>query len=600
MGNQDDGRAAHLLLELLSNLCVGFCIHRRKRVIKDHHRRILGQHPRNGNTLLLTAGEGDTPLADHRFIPIGKAFDGFIHTGGTSCLAHIFHHPLAVLFRAGNADIFPYRSGKQEWLLQNDGHIFAQMCAADLIDVHAADGDSAAALLQIVQTIEQMHQRRFSAAGSSQNGKGLACWNGEGNIVQHRLLVFIAEGHMLKADVTVHRRGQRLRRVLLRLSVQDIADTADRNAGFAHLCQNFSQRTHRPVEGCIIRNKRQKFTQRDFAVDCADGSDCNDRQHLQSGDQVTGAPIGGHHMSQANPKLRKGIVLFVKAFDFKILPSKCTDHPHTGQVFLYRRRQFSFGDVGVHKAVGDLPLKIEGVKNDDWDKNHRNQRNLYIHRKHDAHSHHNQKDDTEYFYHLCTDKVADDLDVGGAALDNLAGLMRGMPGKRQLLDMPEQFVTQRLDRALGGFSCVEAGKKAEYAGQHRCHQHCGSCKQQDTFDIALHQTVQTQSLKPSWHLPAADNRIYGHADNLWGQRVTRGIEHRANQSQCKQPQTATYKAKHQLYRIFSFILLQTNHSPFDNSFSPLQAFFSLPPFLLSQTDNEHSFPRVRSYLLKQK
>lgn len=69
-------------------------------------------------------------------------------------------------------------------------------------------------------------------------------------------------------------------------------------------------------------------------------------------------------------------------------------------------------------------------------KNHRNQRNLYIHRKHDAHSHHNQKDDTEYFYHLCADKVADDLNVGGAALDNLAGLMRGMPGKRQLLDMP--------------------------------------------------------------------------------------------------------------------------------------------------------------------
>jgi len=166
--------------------------------------------------------------------------------------------------------------------------------------------------------------------------------------------------------------------------------------------------------------------------------------------------------------------------------------------------------------------------------------------------------------------------------------------------MPEQLITQRLDRALGGFSGVEAGKKAEYTGQHRCHQHCGSCKQQDTFDIALHQTVQTQSLKPSRHLPAADNRVYGHADNLWGQRVTRGIEHRANQSQCKQPQTATYKAKHQLYRIFSFILLQTNHSPFDNSFSPLQAFFSLPPFLLSQTDNEHSFPRVRSYLLKQK
>ena len=41
VGNQDDGRTAHLLLERLSDLRIGFCIHRRKRVVKDHHRRIL-------------------------------------------------------------------------------------------------------------------------------------------------------------------------------------------------------------------------------------------------------------------------------------------------------------------------------------------------------------------------------------------------------------------------------------------------------------------------------------------------------------------------------------------------------------------------------
>ena len=418
----------------------------------------------------------------------------------------------------------------------------------------------AAVLVQIVQTVEQVHQGGFAAAGAAQHGKGATRRDGKGNIVQNRLLVFVAEGDMVKDDVAVHRRCQGIRCILLRLGIQDISDTVDGNAGLAHLRQNLAQTAHRPAQGRIVGNERQKLTQRNLPVDCADRTHADNRQHLNRHNQVAGAPVGGHHVAQPNPQIREGDILFVKAVDFKPLPAKRTDYADTGEVLLNRRGQGAFRNIRLHEALGNLGAEEVRVEHDNRDEHRCHQRDFDIHREHQPHGHDDEEADAEYLDHLCADEVADDIHIRGTALDDFTGLVSGVPGKRQLLDVGIQLVTQRFDGALRGLGGIEPRKETEQTRQHRCHQHTRRCQQQHLARVAADHRTQSQTLHPTRQASLANDGVHRHADNLRCHGIKGGVEHRAEKPQPKQPQISPDEAKDHA-RIFLLIFVQTNHSP---------------------------------------
>ena len=79
--DQNHRRAARRLAQPAADGLVGLRVHGGERVVKHHDRRMLQQRPRDGGSLLLSAGERHAALADHRFIPGLKAADSVVQAG---------------------------------------------------------------------------------------------------------------------------------------------------------------------------------------------------------------------------------------------------------------------------------------------------------------------------------------------------------------------------------------------------------------------------------------------------------------------------------------------------------------------------------------
>ncbi|MPN49002.1 hypothetical protein SDC9_196615 [bioreactor metagenome] len=63
-----------------SNCGVGFGVDGAHRIVKDQNRRLLHQRPRDGDALLLSAGERDPALAYERFVALIKRLNHLVDT----------------------------------------------------------------------------------------------------------------------------------------------------------------------------------------------------------------------------------------------------------------------------------------------------------------------------------------------------------------------------------------------------------------------------------------------------------------------------------------------------------------------------------------
>ena len=75
-------------------------------------------------------------------------------------------------------------------------------------------------------------------------------------------------------------------------------------------------------------------------------------------------------------------------------------------------------------------MENEGIKDDDRNEGKTDQGQRHIHREHDNDSRQDQQQDTDDLQKLFGNELPHGLDVGGAALDNVAGLRPAVPGKR--------------------------------------------------------------------------------------------------------------------------------------------------------------------------
>ncbi len=64
----------------LLDVPLGFGVERRGRFVQNQNRRVLEEHSGDRQTLLLSTGEFDSPLADHRFDSEGQRGDQFVET----------------------------------------------------------------------------------------------------------------------------------------------------------------------------------------------------------------------------------------------------------------------------------------------------------------------------------------------------------------------------------------------------------------------------------------------------------------------------------------------------------------------------------------
>ena len=240
---------------------------------------------------------------------------------------------------------------------------------------------------------------------------------------------------MLKADIAGEVRRRRRFRAFFRLRAQNIEQTVDGNARLAHLRQRAPQRADGPRQLARVADERQVGAQRDFALHAelhADGDHAEDLRHAH---HVAQRPEHRHHVAELHPDIGVIVVLPLKFFQLVALAAKGAHHAHAGDVLLHRAGELALRLVRLLIALRNALVEDQRIADDHRDEREHEQRNFDVHREHGDHVDRNQERRAQQLDHLLGDKIADNLHVGGAALDDVAGRVLHMPAIRQPLNV---------------------------------------------------------------------------------------------------------------------------------------------------------------------
>ena len=103
--------------------------------------------------------------------------------------------------RLGKADVVIDGSGKQEGFLQHYPYLPMEAALGYLPDIDAIHFEHA--VVGVIQPHEKIDQGRFSRPGGAYKPYHLPRFHRKGNMLQHRLIGFIAEGHVLQPDLSI-------------------------------------------------------------------------------------------------------------------------------------------------------------------------------------------------------------------------------------------------------------------------------------------------------------------------------------------------------------------------------------------------------------
>ena len=165
--DRDHGAAAHQPAERLADRFLGFAVERGGRLVEQQDRRILQERARDGDALALAAGQFHAAVADHGRQPFRQGLDEIAARRDRRA-----QHLVVGRLRPAVADVLQDRAMKQRNVLRHHGDRCAQAFLRDPRDILAVDHD--AALLHIVEPLQQREQRRFAAAGLADQADALA------------------------------------------------------------------------------------------------------------------------------------------------------------------------------------------------------------------------------------------------------------------------------------------------------------------------------------------------------------------------------------------------------------------------------------------
>ena len=529
VGDQNGG-ALHIFPDGLADLLVSFHVHGGEGVVKHLDGGVLHQHPGDGHPLLLPAGNGHAPLANGGVVPLGKVHNGVVDHRQPCKVPHGFQ------VGAGGAvgDALFKALGEEEGLLQHDADVFPQVGQVHVPDVHPADGDGAVFMGQLVEPVQQVHQSGFPRAGGPQNAKGGARLDHKAHVVEHApFALAVAKVHVVEHNVPVHGRLLGIRAVFLLFGVQDVEQPGGADGGLAQFRQQPPQVPGGPHQHGVVGGKGQKLPFCQGAPLHKEHPGHNDDQHLEPGEKVPQAPVEAHHFAQAHPQVGEFFIFFVKAVDLIALPAKGPHHPHAGEVFLHQGGEAALAFVGGLELLPGDDVKDQGGGHDHRHKAAHDQGELHVHGEHQRQGHQDQQHGAHHLHQLVADKVAHQVHVLGAALDDVAGLVGVVPGVGQALDVVEQGVPHPGHRALAGPGQVHPGGIVGKPGNGRK----GQGHQSAERDVLPQGFAAAHGVDPIYQEPGqvkgvvVDHRIHGDPDHLGGHVV---CHHRQDHHQKRQ------------------------------------------------------------------
>ena len=198
MGDQDGGLAGTGLLQIFQNGALCFGIDGADAVVEDQDRRILHQSTGNGDTLLLTAGDGNATLAQNGAIALLEFFDITVDV----CQLCSRNHRTFVVCGNTEGNVVFDGIGEQEVILRNVGASFPDAADGKGIDILTVDKQGA--IVNVVSTQDQIHQCGLTGTGLTYQTHAFAGLDGKGNVLQcGKLAVRVLEIQVAEFDITL-------------------------------------------------------------------------------------------------------------------------------------------------------------------------------------------------------------------------------------------------------------------------------------------------------------------------------------------------------------------------------------------------------------
>ena len=366
---------------------------------------------------------------------------------------------------ADDAHVFVDRFGVQEGLLENQAHMGTQMAAVDLPDVHAADGDFA--ISGLIEPLEQVHHGGFAAARAAQNRSCPARRNGKADVMEDgHAVIRIGEGHMVKDDIAMEIGLEGMGLLRFRILVEDLLDAAHGHHGLAGVAQRTPQGADRPEQHIDIAGKDDQFAHGDFPPAGVNDADQQRHHALGHGDQVAAAPVDGSQAVQRQPAGPQRFVFGVELFHLTLLLAKGTHHPHAGEILLERGGHGALRFIGLLEGLVHHLEKPGGKDEQRRHEDHGDEGDLHIALEQDGQGDDDHQHRIDHLHDLHGEEAADGIHIGGAALDEVAGLGLDMVGEGQALQVGIEAFAQGLGNVLAGHGRQTALHVGEHAVDH--------------------------------------------------------------------------------------------------------------------------------------
>ena len=199
VGDCDYGLVPHQIIELLLDRGLDLGIERRGGFVQDQDRRILQQHPRNGDALTLTAGQLHAALAHLRVVGAAalmvlKAEDELM---GVRLLRRGDHLGVCRL-RPAIADVVPHRAMQERGVLRDKPDLRAQAVLPDGGDILPVDED--APQFEIVEAQQNINERGLARARRPDKPNLLARPDRKRQVLDQPAVAPIMEADSLVAD----------------------------------------------------------------------------------------------------------------------------------------------------------------------------------------------------------------------------------------------------------------------------------------------------------------------------------------------------------------------------------------------------------------
>ena len=164
------------------------------RLVEDEDRGVFEDRPRDGDPLALAAGEFDAAFADHRLVAVGEVLDEIVGFGGLGGRTDVGVGRV----EAPVGDVVPDGAVEEIGLLADVADGLSERAAIDGGDVLAVNPDRSR--VGIVEPQQELENGRFPRPGRADECERIAALDGEIEIRQHRVLLVVAEAHVVVLD----------------------------------------------------------------------------------------------------------------------------------------------------------------------------------------------------------------------------------------------------------------------------------------------------------------------------------------------------------------------------------------------------------------